>query len=282
MSNPYLQHLISDPTFGYLFPHRLAVAAFGVPNEYHLRKHYPRLVEGQHYLKIRGADHVERLFYTLVGLLNLSDLVNTPQAQAFKQALVQHTQPGGSLVPSPTQLPVMEAETPAPTVFNPPYPSSSAPLAADPLVVNDPAYLVAQYLTPQLEQAIDRTLTTRFSSPTPSTYQSPQDTAALIFEAQRVASEQAQQTAQTLLQAQRLMTEQPQPSQQSENPIHLHLNTWFAEQDPWAMTLITVALIALSGIGTYFLALAVLKPVPSPTPTYPQSIPQPIPQTTWR
>ena len=279
MSNPYLQHLITDPTFGYLFPHRLAVAAFGVPNEYHLRKHYPRLIEGQHYLKIRGADHVERLFYTLVGLLNLADLVNTPQAQTFKQVLVQHTQPGGSLVPSPTQLPIMEAETSSQSLFNPPHPSSLAPLAAAPLAVNDPAYLVAQYLTPQLEQAIDRTLTTRFSNPISPTYQSPQDTAALIFEAQRVASEQAQQTAQTLLQAQRLITEQPQ---QSENPIHLHLNTWFAEQDPWAMTLITVALIALSGIGTYFLALAVLKPVPAPTPTYPQSIPQPIPQTTWR
>ncbi|MBD2094251.1 hypothetical protein H6F90_03700 [Trichocoleus sp. FACHB-591] len=82
--NPCLQHLIADPTFGYLFPHRLTLAAFGVPNDYHLRKHYPRLVEGQHYLKIRGSDHVERLFYILVGLLMLADLVNTPQWQAFK------------------------------------------------------------------------------------------------------------------------------------------------------------------------------------------------------
>ena len=88
----YLQQLIPHPQMGYLFPHRAAVAAFQVPNEYQLNKHRPKLVENQHWFKIRGTDHIDRVFYSLAGLLLLSDLVATPQAQAFKQALIQHFQ----------------------------------------------------------------------------------------------------------------------------------------------------------------------------------------------
>jgi hypothetical protein len=279
--NPYLQHLIADPNFGYLFPHRLALAAFGVPNDYHLRKHYPRLVDGQHYIKIRGSDHVERLFYTLVGLLALSDLVNTPQAQAFKQALIAHTQPGGAMVQaqpaslyqSPSQAASSLYGEPTPTAT----PSELAPIgypvtSSSPFGGNstqaDPAYLVAQYLQPQIERAIERSLAARVpassgtAAPVPS--QMPQDPAALIFEAQRVASEQAQQTAQTLLNAQRLIAEQ-QPSE-----IYVSVNlwkrwdNWLSQQDTWAMSLIAAAVVALAGISAYFFVGAAVRQAPAP------------------
>jgi len=281
--NPYLQHLISDPNFGYLFPHRLTLAAFGVPNDYHLRKHYPRLVDGQHYIKIRGSDHVERLFYTLIGLLALADLVNTPQAQAFKQALIAHTQPGGAMVqsqPSPLyQSPYQTASplyaelppTAVPSDLAPTgYPvTSSSPFSSN-STQTDPSDLVAQYLQPQIERAIERSIAARVPTSSgltaPISSQTPQDTAALIFEAQRVASEQAQQTAQTLLNAQRLMAEQ-QPSE-----IHVSINLWkrwddwLSQQDTWAMSLIAAAVVALAGISAYFFVGAAVRP--SPTPNY--------------
>lgn len=279
--NPYLQHLISDPNFGYLFPHRLALAAFGVPNDYHLRKHYPRLVEGQHYIKIRGSDHVERLLYTLVGLLALSDLINTPQAQAFKQALIAHTQPGGAMVQAqPASLYQSPPQT-ASSLYSEPtsaaMPSELAPTdypvtSSSPFSGNsnqaDPAYLVAQYLQPQIERAIERSLAARVptssGATTPGSSQMPQDTAALIFEAQRVASEQAQQTAQTLLNAQRLIAEQ-QPSE-----IHVSVNLWkrwddwLSHQDTWAISLIAAVLVALAGMGAYLLVGAAVRPSSAP------------------
>lgn len=275
VNNPYLQHLISDPNFGYLFPHRLALAAFGVPNDYHLRKHYPRLVDGQHYIKIRGSDHVERLFYTLVGLLALSDLVNTPQAQAFKQALIAHTQPGGAMVQvQPSPLYQSPLQTTSALYGEPTPPAESSELAptdypvtgSSPFAGNspqaDPAYLVAQYLQPQIERAIERSVTARAPA-SPMLYQTPQETAALIFEAQRVASEQAQQTAQTLLKAQRLMAEQ----QSSEIRVNVSLwkrwDHWLSRQDTWAMSLIAAAIVALSGISAYLFVASSQPPVPN-------------------
>ncbi|MBW4489510.1 MAG: hypothetical protein KME12_17120 [Trichocoleus desertorum ATA4-8-CV12] len=266
--NPYLQHLIADPTFGYLFPHRLTLAAFGVPNDYHLRKHYPRLVEGQHYLKIRGTDHVERLFYTLVGLLMLADLVNTPQSQAFKQALVTHTQPPGAIVPAPspslTPYPSGGAAYSTPdSTFHEPYPESY-PTPAPTSVA--PYHLPAIVWVSGREQPSDRPLP-RFATNIPT----PQDTAALIFEAQRVAGEQAQQTAQALLQAQRLVAEQ-QPTE-----IHVNVNLWkrwddwLSRQDTWAVLLIVTSLVAMAGIGTYLLVSAAVRPTPAPLIVSPQS-----------
>jgi hypothetical protein len=275
--NPYLQHLISDPSFGYLFPHRLALAALGVPNDYHLRKHYPRLVDGQHYLKIRGSDNVERLFYTLIGLLTLSDLINTPQAQAFKQALIAHTQPPGVIVQSlstpivPTQpqapSPLATTQSAATTVLQNDPPFSPAPIAP-PAV--DPAALVAQYLQPEIERVIERSLFAQSPGSASSTYPNPQDTAALIFEAQRLATEHAQHTAQTLLNAQRLISEQ----QPSEININVNLwkrwDNWLAQQDTWAMTLIATAIFALVSISAYCFVAITFRPTVPQTPSNPQ------------
>jgi len=102
----FLQFLIPDRDYGYLFPHSRAVAAFGVMNEYHITKHRAHLTEGVHYIKSagNGTDHVVRVFYTFSGLLLLADLVGSAQAVQLKQALLDHaqrqTQAPGALVPS--------------------------------------------------------------------------------------------------------------------------------------------------------------------------------------
>lgn len=260
-ANPYIPHLITDPTFGYLFPHRLALAAFGVPSDYHLRKHYPRLVEGQHYLKIRGTDHVERIFYTLVGLLALVDLVNTPQAHAFKQALITHTQPGGALVTLPPAPPPTApfAEPPPLAVYPTPPTGLAIPGSA---LKAAPADLLTPYLQPQSEPTLARSPALR----PPMPYQTPQDTAALIFEAQRLAHEQAQRTAQTLLAA----------HQNSPPDIQVHVNLWkrwddwFAQQDTWAVALIAAGVMALAGTSAYLVVAASVRPLP-PAPTSTQT-----------
>lgn len=248
-SNPYLHHLIADPTFGYLFAHRLAIAAFGVPNEYHLNKHRPRLLEGQHYIKIRGADHIERLFYTLIGLLTLADLIGTPQAQQFKQALVQSTQPGGEIV------------SVQPTPLYQPQPTSQTLLYPEPAASMHTDSLLAHYLQLPTEHTTPPAIT-RIPAPAPLLPMTLQDTAALIFEAQRLTGEHARQTAETLLEAQRLMTH-PQPPQ-----IHLTLwkraDNWFATQDTWAMLLIAGSLFALVGLSAYFVVSAAVRQAPPP------------------
>ena len=104
--NDFLQFLIPDRDYGYLFPHSRSVAAFGCVSEYHITKHRPHLTEGVHYIKSagNGTDHVVRVFYTFSGLLLLADLVGTAPAVQLKQALLDHVQrqaqAPGALVPS--------------------------------------------------------------------------------------------------------------------------------------------------------------------------------------
>lgn len=219
MSNPYLQYLVSDPNFGYLFPHRLAIAAFGVANEYQINKHRPRMVEGQHYVKIRGNDNVERLFYALSGLIILADLIATPQTQQFKADLIQHTQPpAGAIVSAQPQSMAMAQPAYAESAGNlyaeamPMNPSqaahnSSPGYALATLPPDHPIVLLSAHLQPQLELAIERSVAARIPTLPSIPQQSPQDTASLIFEAQRIAGEQSQQTAYTLMEAQRLVAD---------------------------------------------------------------------------
>ena len=86
----FLQFLIPDRDYGYLFPHSRSVAAFGVMSEYHITKQRPHLTEGVHFIKStgHGTDHVVRVFYTFNGLLLLADLVGSAQAVQLKQALL--------------------------------------------------------------------------------------------------------------------------------------------------------------------------------------------------
>jgi len=278
--NQYLQHLIQDPTFGKLFPHRLAIAAYGVPNEYQLVKHRPRLVEGHHYVKIRGADHVERLFYTLTGLILLADLVNTPQAQQFKQALIQHSQPAGAIVQQP--------QMPLPTVYG--YPAATAagsqmpmpptaydyPAAATTgyrdvetaggeayartgggLSVASQAALVAQFLQPGIAQAVETAVSARLPEPQPP--QTPQDAASMIFQAQQLLHD-------SLLAGQNLVANQ-RPT------VHIHNSSspsWLQEQDAFASTLVTVGVLCLASIAAYFF-LGLMRPQPPAAPPQPAS-----------
>lgn len=275
MSNywKYLQCLIPDRTVGYLFPHSLAMSAFGVPNEYQINKHRPQLVEGQDWFRLKGEDHIIRVYYSLAGLLKLADLINSPQAQAFKQSLIHHCQGGAIVKSQPAPLSLVPT---APTALyaEPCIPKGAAPngTAFQPPPTADPAYRLAQYLQPDLTQAVEQAMSSH--SPASSDVDSPsfltaKTTAALIFEAQQVCSQQ-------ILTAQQLMAKNQPP----EIHVTVHFwerwNTWLDQQDPFAFALVAAGMLALAGVGGWLLVTsAVHAPPPAPSPITPHAPPFP-------
>jgi len=270
----YLQHLIPDRNVGYLFPHSLAMGAFGVQKEYHLLKHRPSLTQNQHWCKLKGADNIFRVYYTLAGLLKLADLVNTPQAQAFKQALIQHCQAGAIVKsqPSPLYAPPavpteLCAEPPISQAFEPNLSSSQS------LTPADPAYRLAQYLQPEISQVVEQAIASHSPAPTgmaSSGSLSPQELAAIIFNAQQVSSDH-------IFEAQRLSAENRQPPSEIHVTVNLwdRWNSWLDQQDAFAFALVAAGMIALMGLGSWLLVVNSLRTAPTSTPGYST-------QSTWR
>jgi len=102
---PFLNQLISDSQHNYLLPNALTLAALGATDS-QIRKCRPKLEQGKHFLYIVGTDKVRRLFYTFQGLLELSILLGTDRAKAFREALLAVAsgtaivhRPKGHLVP---------------------------------------------------------------------------------------------------------------------------------------------------------------------------------------
>lgn len=250
-----LQHLILDPTYGYLYPHRHAIAALGLPNEYQLSKHRSSLTKGLHWHKIPGADRIERIFYTLPGLELLCQIIATPQAQAFWQSLSHHTQPGGALVQvSPASL-YSEPE---------PISAEAEPVPLVEVASDTPAYALAQYLSPEIQRVVNSALTSASVHSTPPTPMSPQDTAALIFKAQEVLGDQIAKA----------QASQPRTETKTTITIWQQWDGWLAGQDSVAISIVYGLLILLIGFGSYFLIGVSLQR--NSAPTYQQS------QTVWK
>lgn len=268
----YLQQLIPDPNVGYLFPHRAAVGAFGVPNEYQLNKHRPKLIENQHWFKIRGSDHIDRVFYSLAGLLLLADLIGTPQAQSFKQALIQHCQ-GGSIVKSSPATLYQPLETPSALYAEPVPQAAFQPdfFPAQSMTPADPAYALAHYLQPEISRVVEQAIASH-SSPTTGVVSSgsltPQELAAIIFKAQEVSSGY-------IFEAQRLSAENQQPPPEIHVTVNFwdRWNSWLDQQDIFAFSLVAAGMIALVGLGSWLLVASAVRN--SPTPGYST-------QSTWR
>lgn len=253
-----LQHLLLDPTYGYLYPHRHAIAALGLPNEYQLSKHRSSLSKGLHWHKIPGADRIERIFYTLPGLELLCQIIATPQALAFWHSLSQHTQPGGALVQiQPAHL-YFEPELTTATV-DPELVVDTAP--------ENPAYALAQYLSPEIQRVVDSALAASVPTSTQSGTQSmtPQDTAALIFKAQEVLGDQIAKA----------QASQPRVENKITVNIWQQWDGWLAGQDSVAISIVYGLLILLIGFGSYFLIGVSLQR--NSAPAY-----QPQSQTVWK
>lgn len=291
---PLLQYLIHDPTYGYLFAHRLAMVAFGLRSDSQLRKYYPQLTLNTDYLKLRGEDHVDRIFYTLSGLQKLVSYLQTPQASQFWAELTQYiqAQQKGAMVPQP-QSPLVPQVPVAPGVLNYELPV----LAQDPFLdepsetytsdsVVGPSHLVARTPVPDdslpvereqalaqlaayLEPAIERAIASQWltTPPVPSSLsldplQLQKQTADIIFQGQRLASEAFQKGAETATSSQGYLLNFPNLFQEADD--------WLARQDRFAVALISVSVVALCSVAGYFV-MGVFSPSPQP------SLPQPQP-----
>jgi len=143
--NPLLQYLIQDSTYGYLYPHRLTMVAFGLRHDSQLRKYYPQLTLNADYLKLRGEDHVDRIFYTLSGLQKLVSFLQTPQATQFWAELTQHiqAQQPGAMVTQPLS-PLMSQTSTVSGLSAPDYDLPPLPQWAPSEFEKGPANLVPQ------------------------------------------------------------------------------------------------------------------------------------------
>jgi hypothetical protein len=263
--NLHLQHLFIDPRHGYLYPHAKAIAALGVANEYQINKHRPKLAEGQHWHKIRGADHVDRVFYSLSGLELLAQFVATPEAQAFWESVNSHTQPGGALVQvqPATLYREIEAEV------------------SDIEVIEPTA--TEEFQKPELSQLLALALARKapVQYPThpsaqsgaggyPSTTLTPQETAALIFKAQEVLGEQLAKNSRPSV------GDRPQERDQSlrhEITIWQKWDSYIAAQDGVALGIVYALLCVMVGFSAYY-AVEALRQPSSPAIQQPvQSVP---------
>jgi len=290
----FLQFLIPDRDYGYLFPHSRAVAAFGVMNEYHITKHRPHLTEGVHYIKSagNGTDHVVRVFYTFSGLLLLSDLVGTAQAVQLKQALLDYAQrqaqAPGALVPSQGGGMAYTQPQVAPTGHHDPtsYGQSGQPQWGQPampqpgqLVPNahgylsvpqgaqpygqaygqqptDPAHQVAAALAPYVDRTVARHL---------GAAQSQQEQSLQLVEAVTNTMLRAQQqSAVHIAQAYEQASGNPnlQPQQRSTPDVLLlqqpSSTAWLREHDGWFVLLLGAGIATMVGVATWFIASVVL------------------------
>ena len=293
----FLQFLIPDRDYGYLFPHSRAVAAFGCMSEYHITKHRPHLTEGVHYIKSagNGTDHVVRVFYTFSGLLLLSDLVGTVQAVQLKQALLDHAQrqaqaPGALVSAQGSGMSYTQPQV-APTGHDESSPSGQTPQWGQPamhqpamhqpgqLVPNahgylpmpqgtqpygqaygspsDPAQQVAAALAPYVDRSVSRHL---------GTVQSQQEQSLQLVESVTNTMLRAQeQSAAHIARAYEQASGNPnlQPQQRSAPAVLLlpqpSRSAWWVANDGWFTLLLASGLVAVIGVGTWLIASVVLR-----------------------
>ncbi|WP_193886157.1 hypothetical protein [Oculatella sp. LEGE 06141] len=228
-------------------PHRIAINALGATNDYQVRKHYPKLTIPEHYFKLRGRDHVDRIFYTLKGLVLLCDLIGTEQARQFK-SILEHRQSAIVQGQEPTLYFAEASEGQA--VY--------AEIVEDYITPSHPKYELVRRFQPDMEP-VDQATAQRESSSHVS-----ENTAAMIFEAQRIAQAgviKPQDTAEMIFKAQQLVSEQIFKGQsQQQNAIHAwkRFDSWLNQQEIWAFALFCSMCIALLGIGSY-LCLSLLS-----------------------
>lgn len=172
----------------------------------------------------------------------LCDLVNTPQAQQFKQQLAPFT----AIVPTtPHQL-------------------YQTPRRSDPDYLDRPIAWQLAAIQPTAITAIDLGSfpSSALSPAPPPTSSASQDTAELIFRAQKLATE-------GLLQALDRTPKPPAITVTVKSSWH-RANSWLERQDAMAMALLTVMVFLAVAVGSYSLMGALRPPVAPPTPV-PQS-----------
>lgn len=113
--------IYADRDFGLLLPTAVTMALLDI-NEYTLRKYRPLLKENLDFLRRKGQDHIERIFYTSSGIGRLAETLATPQALTIRETVEKNFSPSGR------QAALVLAERGAMTTpFSPAAPLSQEP-----------------------------------------------------------------------------------------------------------------------------------------------------------
>jgi hypothetical protein len=272
----------SNPTYGVLLPNPVMFSWLGT-NEAQTRflRDSGTVAEGTDY--VRHSPHAnlpkerQPIFWTLAGLYKLCGLLGTPQAQQFRTMLDQFVQAPGALVPATPQTltpPMFEQyqEYQEPTYYPAPY--SPSPIATHPtqtpaqtLAHQQAAQMVANALAPQITASI-QAVNNRQQREQVDLVQRQQQLdleafqthTAVILAAQKQAVEGVRDVVSNLPVSDFYMETRP-------------AQTWFDKlnQDPLALALVGIALVAGTGLIT-FLMFSALRPNPTYAPTYQPSI----------
>ncbi|MBD2465596.1 hypothetical protein H6G89_31885 [Oscillatoria sp. FACHB-1407] len=277
----------ADPDYGLLLPTALTLAKLGT-TDYQIRKHRPQLGENEDYLRVRGQDNVERIFYSLAGLVKLCHLLPcTPQIQQFEQELGQFlrsNQPG-AIAPAQSQSIQPQPHYPSalsPTrLTSPEVVASTSPFGADYAPANlmqhppgavNPAQQVASALAPHVQAAVDRAIARAEVN-----HQSQSD---LLFQQQQLELEKFKTYTQVILEAQRQSSQNNAEvvSKIPTSDLYVEQNVssedspwsrWFNYQDPLAIALLCSAMVALAAVSSYVFAALARQSVERPSYTPP-------------
>ena len=234
-----------NESHGWLYPHSLAIQTLGAGSDYHLRKNFQRLLPGTHYLKIKGPDHINRVFYTLPGLLLLCEMLRTPQSFAIAQQ-IQKLEQSASFPQLPayghspaSPLTVYQGEfadsvedtphSPYPPVSGG-YPLTSAPSPSD-----------LGMMPPVMPSEPER----------PVTAPQPSSEAQTIFEAQKLVKD-------AMLQGQ-----QQQFIHSNIESLWDDADHFLKRQDTLAVSLLLSGVFCVLCFGTYAIASSLRSPAPN-------------------
>ncbi len=210
--------IYADKDFGLLLPTAVTMALMDI-NEYTLRKYRPLLQENLDFLRRKGQDHIERIFYTSSGIVKLAESLATPKALQVKETVQNNFSPSGhkgALVPaergammtpfSPAATLSQESDwQPAYTFQDPLVNSRTSPVSYEP-----PGGVSYEPLASMMNQFGDRLgaelggLAQRVESALTRLEQRPQEliTAEDLFAQQKISAEQFMQIVDVVLRAQ--------------------------------------------------------------------------------
>lgn len=276
----------SNPTYGVLLPNPVMFSWLGT-NDAQTRslRDSGTVAEGTDY--VRQSPHAnlpkerQPIFWTLAGLYKLCGLLGTPQAQQFRTMLDQFVQAPGALVPAMPQTltpPVFEQyqEYQEPTYYPAPY--SPSPIAAHPAQVPAPAQTLAHQ---QAAQMVANALAPQITASIQAVNNRQQrEQVDLVQHQQQLDLEAFQTHTAVILAAQKQAVEGVRDVVSNLPVSDLYVETrpqttWFEKlnQDPLALALVSVALVAGTGLIS-FLMFSAIRPNPTyaPSPSYSPSM----------
>lgn len=213
--------------------------------DYELRKHRAKLVEGRDWISAPvGDNNTARIYYSVSGMAKLCDLVGGDRAQTFKQCLLSRVQPAPMVHQPQKSMPYAQpVASPMLPDLQPVYGGQIAPMSPG----GQPAHYGAAMLRNAIAEPIAQSLAHHQSSQ--------REAVDRLFEQQRFELEKFRAYNQAFLAVQG-QTQQHEQTMADKQPSVVLVNNprksgWMDAQEPWALGIIAAMSIALVGCTSY-------------------------------